>query len=96
MLTAASVEKIEGLEITAEGVLELFQAVATEAKSMDLPSGTLVTTFYDQESKLVPGEYAAEIHFVVRRVDTDEQQENAGAAEEGVQTLETAEGDIPG
>lgn len=55
-------------EAINRGFLDIFKAVAVEIG--DLPSGTLVVPFYDEHSGIKTGDFVAELHFVVRRVDT--------------------------
>ncbi len=52
-----------------QGFLDLFVAISREAAAEGLPARTLVFPMYDENSGLRPGEYAAEIHFVVRKVE---------------------------
>lgn len=52
----------------AEGFVELFSATIKDAKVGDLPAGTLIVPMYDESDDLQPGDYACELHFVVRKV----------------------------
>jgi len=59
--------KIANLRINPEAMLELFDAVTADAFIRELPSATCVVLCYE-DGDLEPGEYAAELHFVVRKV----------------------------
>lgn len=52
-----------------EGFVELFTAVSNDADICNLPAGTLVIPMYDEDDNLQPGDWAPELHFVVRRVE---------------------------
>lgn len=52
------------------GFLDLFKAVVNDAEAQGLPSGTLVIPYYDENSNLQPDDWAAELHFVVRKVES--------------------------
>lgn len=61
--------KVEAIGQNAgRGFADIFRAMATELSLSDDPSQTLVVPMYDETSGLKPGEYAAEIHFVLRKV----------------------------
>jgi hypothetical protein len=49
----------------------LFNKLSDEAESNGLPAATVVAVFYDEHCKLKEGDWAAELHLVVRKV-TDE------------------------
>lgn len=49
--------------------VELFTAVINDAKIRNLSAGTLVVPMYDENSGFHSGDYAAELHFVVRKVE---------------------------
>lgn len=71
MLNKKSADKILTMspsETVNRGFFDLFNATANEAKMMNLPSGTLIVPMYDEETNPLPGEYLAELHFVVRKV----------------------------
>ena len=57
-------------ESIRRGLLDMFQAVAKDTEIQRLPSGTCIIPFYDAESGLQPGDYAAEMHLVVRQVES--------------------------
>lgn len=50
------------------GLLDLANAAANDAEAQELPSGTVVIPFYDETCSLSPGDWAAEIHVVTRKV----------------------------
>ena len=66
-LTEAIKAKIMGLKVNNQAYLELFEAIAADAEIRGVPSATLVVTVYG-EGDLSPGDWAPELHFVVRRV----------------------------
>lgn len=57
-------------ESLRRGFLDIFRATAKDAEIQNLPSGTLMIPFYDAESGLQPGDWAAELHLVVRQVES--------------------------
>lgn len=52
-----------------QGFVDLFTAVANDSRLKENPSGTLIVPMYDESSGLQVGDYACELHFVVRRVE---------------------------
>ncbi len=60
-----------------QAFVDLFNAVASDAESQGLPSGTLVVPFYDDNCSLVPGDWAAELHLVARKVAEDDSDSEA-------------------
>lgn len=83
----AKINAFGGNESIKRGLLDLFKAVSNDAIQSGLPSGTLVMCFYDEDSNLQPGDWAAELHIVARKVesvnDSDEREEaDEGSAEE--------------
>ena len=69
MIAADCEKKILGIaDRPQQGFLDMFRAIEREAALKDLPASTFVFPMYDENSGLQPGEYAAEIHFVVRKV----------------------------
>jgi len=67
-----------GNESVKQGLVDLFRAAANDAESQDLPSGTIVIPFYDESSKLQPGDWAAELHCVVRKVESVDETDQTG------------------
>lgn len=72
MLCSASEEKLAELQINPQAVRDWFRALAKEADITSMPSATLISAMYDKDSVFTTGQYAAELHFVVRRVDDEE------------------------
>lgn len=71
-LADGCVRKIENLgnkESIRRGFRSLFEAITQEALAHHLPASTMVMLLYDEEDQLQSGEYAAELHFVVRKVE---------------------------
>jgi len=71
MLNKDSADKILTMspsDTVNRGFFDLFNATVNEAALMNLPSGTLVVPMYDEKTNPLPGEYVAELHFVVRKV----------------------------
>lgn len=71
MLHSDCVKKILALgegEAVNIGFLSLFEAVVNDSDIQELPSGTLVLPFYDEDTNFQPGEWAAELHFVARKM----------------------------
>lgn len=65
-------QKIMGLgrgEAVNRGFLDLFTAMANEGDIDGAPSKAMILPMYDASSGLQPGDWAPEIHFVLRRVE---------------------------
>lgn len=52
------------------GFLDIYKALVNESDMDGAPAKTLVFPFYDRNSKLKPGDWAAELHFVIRKVES--------------------------
>jgi len=63
------IEHIAKMENITLGFVEMFQAASNEAAVLEKPSVTIVVPLYDEECKLQTGDYAPELHFVVRKVE---------------------------
>lgn len=59
-------------ESIRRGLIDLFNAASNEAQTKGLPASTLVIPFYDNNLK--PGDWAPELHIVVRKVVDHEEQ----------------------
>lgn len=59
-------------------LLDMFEAMADEAALDGSPAKTLVLPLYDAQSGLQPGDLAAELHFVIRKVDHVIEEDEAG------------------
>lgn len=57
-------------ESVRRGMLDIFKATVNDVVIQGLPNGTCVVPFYNEESGLKPGDWAAELHFVVRQVES--------------------------
>lgn len=69
MIAADCQKKVLGLaDRPQQGFLDLFNSIAREAELKQLPASTMVFPMFDENSNLVAGDWAAEIHFVVRKV----------------------------
>lgn len=74
MLNEDSVQKILNIgrgEPVNRWFLDFFRTITNEAIIKDAPSATWVVPMYDELTNPAPGEYLAELHFVVRK-HTDE------------------------
>ena len=72
MIVEACADKIMALgdnDSLRQGFRDIFIAVSNDAEAQDLPSATLVIPLYDEACNLQPGDWAPEIHLVVRKVD---------------------------
>ena len=72
-LTQPVVDKIMRLKVSNQAYLELFAAIAADAEMRNLPSATCIATIYE-EGDLSPGDWAPELHFVVRKVAEPESE----------------------
>lgn len=62
--------KILGLKLTNEHLLSLFEEIAADVKIREIPAATLVVACFEY-GDLEPGDFAPELHFVVRKVDNE-------------------------
>lgn len=65
-------DKVMGLgkgEAVNRGFLDVFRAMANEANFDGAPSKTMILPMYDDSSALQPGDWAPEIHLVIRKVE---------------------------
>ena len=74
-LNDAVVDKIHRLKINNQAYVELFAAIAADAEMRNLPSATCIATIYD-DGDLSPGDWAPELHFVVRKVAEPEPEQD--------------------
>ena len=65
----------------AKGLLEAFIHIIMDCEDQNLPSGTLVVPFYDENTDPSSDDWVAELHFVVRRGDIDEEANSSGDSE---------------
>ncbi len=49
--------------------LSMFNHMAEEGDKGNVPASTMILQLYDNDSNLQPGDWAPEIHFVLRKVD---------------------------
>lgn len=75
-------KKIMGLgrgEAVNRGFLDIYRAMANEANIDGSPAKTMILPMYDKDSGLKPGDWAAELHFVIRKVEGlgDEEKDSA-------------------
>ena len=75
-LNEAVSAKIMALKVSNQAYLELFEAIAADAAMRGVPSATCVVTVYE-EGDLIPGEWAPELHFVVRQVAEPEPEQES-------------------
>lgn len=61
-------QKILGLKLTPELLLDCYTAIAEDAVIREVPAGTLIIPLYE-DGDLESGDYAPELHFVVRVVE---------------------------
>lgn len=71
-------DNILSMKVSPGAFLELFESIAADIEIRESPAGTLVVLCY-KEGDLEVGDFAPELHFVVRRVaeqPADAEQEN--------------------
>lgn len=96
-LKAAVVDKVLGLgqsESIKQGFLDLYRAMANEANIDGAPAKTVVLPLYDASCALEPGDWAPEIHLVIRKVESVEQE--TGETEGSVQAVRGPDTDAEG
>lgn len=59
-------------EAVNRGFLDIYKAMANEANIDGSPAKTMILPMYDSASGLKPGDWAAELHFVIRKVESVE------------------------
>ena len=72
MIRSECKEIIMGLGDNASirrGFVELFSAISDDASIRGLPNVTRILPCYDEHSGLQPGDWAPEIHLVLRKVE---------------------------
>ena len=74
-LNEAVTAKVLALKVNPQAYVELFEAIAADAAMRDIPSATCIVPIY-AEGDLQVGDFAPELHFVVRRVSDPEENEN--------------------
>jgi hypothetical protein len=80
-LNSDCVEKIMGIgqgEAVNQGFLDIFNAIVEEINLKDLPSGTMIVPMYGKDSNPQPGDHMAELHFVIRRIAEDNDDDRSG------------------
>jgi len=66
-------------EAVNRGFLDIFRALVTEADFDHSPIKTMILGMYDKDCNLQPGDWAAELHFVIRKVESVAQPEETEA-----------------
>lgn len=66
-LTEKVKQNILNTKINPELMLQVFENIAGDCQIRESPAGTLIVTIY-KEGDLDVGDYAPELHFVVRKV----------------------------
>lgn len=59
-----------------QGFFDLFNAMANEARIKNSPAQTMIIPMARPGAIIAPGEYMAELHFVVRKVGNDSNSGN--------------------
>jgi hypothetical protein len=89
MIHKDCIERILKTQTTPPNLVTLFNRIATEAEKQGLPSATVASLYYDEDCNLQPGDWAAELHLVVRKVadeyenDPDEDEVYPGGPSHG-------------
>jgi len=94
MIVEACVDKIMALgdnESLRQGFRDIFIAVSNDAETQDLPSATLVVPLYDEACNLQPGDWAPEIHLVIRKIDHVEAEDADSSSGDQVEHETTEE-----
>lgn len=64
-----------------KGFIELFEAFSNEPMNQELPAVTYILPCYDESCELQPGDWAPQIHLVLRKVE-DESSTNDNDGDE--------------
>ena len=78
-------------EAVNRGFLDLYRVMANEAVLDGSPAKTMILPMYDKDSGLKPGDWAAELHFVIRKVESVEPE--ASTTESGLQDVRGLDSD---
>ena len=81
-------DRILQTQLTPPNLVALFNKLADEAEKNGLPAATVVTVFYDENCSLKEGDFAAELHLVVRKVTDDQEDTDTEQEEDDLQGLE--------
>jgi hypothetical protein len=74
MIHSDCTDRILQTQLTSPNIVGLFNKLSDEAEANGLPAATIVTVFYDQHCALTVGDWAAELHLVVRKVTDDDRE----------------------
>jgi len=66
-------------EAVNRGFLDLYRAMANEANLDGSPAKTMILPLYDAACALQPGDWAPELHFVIRKVESVAEPEETEA-----------------
>ncbi len=76
LLNEAVKAKVLALKVSPQAYLELFEAIAADAAIRSVPSATLIVPIFE-DGDLSPGEWAPELHFVMRQVAEPEPEQES-------------------
>ena len=79
LLFEPCVDRIKGGKASGEGLAELFETLAAEAKLLGEHVADLVVFYLEPDDDFVVGKYVPELHLVVRRVEPDDIGETDGS-----------------
>lgn len=82
------VMKLGEAESIRRGFVDMFHAMSNDAEMQGVPNATLSMVFYDEQCSLKPGDWAAELHLLVRKVKDETADSSSGEQVDGEGTEE--------
>jgi hypothetical protein len=80
-------DRILQIQLNPPNLVGLFNKLSDEAEANGLPAATVAAVFYDENCNLKEGDWAAELHLVVRKV-SDEREDDRPELPEGVELID--------
>ncbi len=69
LLYDPSIQRIKEGKLGGDGMVTLFENLAISAEQNGVPVMTLIVSYVDADDKPENGEYTAELHLIVRKID---------------------------
>jgi hypothetical protein len=74
MIHSDCTNRIMQTQLNSQNIVGLFNKLSAEAEENGLPAATVVAAFYDEHCTLEVGDWAAELHLVVRKVSENDRE----------------------
>lgn len=69
LLHEPSIKRIADGKIGGEGMVQLFETLASDAELNGIPTMTLMIPYIEEDDIYDEGKYVPELHLVVRKID---------------------------